>query len=230
MSYQEAHEHAKCRLHAIFTDPYSAFDNDVLERKLHLDITLKTLLELPLTNGRLRLQVIHGWENGAFDPGALQHSEHPVSGLDDIHEVTARYKGAFERSEPLPDDGGSLLSEARDEAIAQARRHGQAVDAETRENPARWPAFEKGLTLYTLFKVYHRLTYGEDESYRSILCEMPEGQREIHEFHLEECEFALCVPSDTADAETAEESLLILHESQLEPMIALLDKHLGAGR
>mgnify|MGYP005755205679 FL=1 len=69
------------------------------------------------------------------------------------------------------------------------------------------------------FKVYHRLTYGEDDTYRSIQCRTPEGPREIHEFHLEEGEFAVVRPSQDAPGD----SVMVLHVSQLEPVRRLLE-------
>ncbi len=67
--------------------------------------------------------------------------------------------------------------------------------------------------------MYHRLVYGEDDTYRCSQCETPHGLREIHEFHLEEGEFALLAPlNDEQDAPY----LLVLHESQLEPIEQLL--------
>jgi hypothetical protein len=80
------------------------------------------------------------------------------------------------------------------------------------------------LALYTLFKMYHRLIYGEDDTYRCTQCVTPLGMREIHEFHLEEGEFALLVPP--AEHFMGEESLLVLHESQLGPIEQLLEESL----
>ncbi|MFC3286010.1 hypothetical protein [Litchfieldella rifensis] len=224
MPYTEAKEHARGRLHVIFAEPYTAFDNEVLERQLHLDIALKALLQQPLATGRLRLQVIHGWENGSSEPDDLQHSDHIIASLDDLHEVANRYQQAITGLVPLPKDATSLLAKPRDIAIAKARDQGLDIDDETRDNPARWPVFEHGLYLYTFFKVYHRLTYGEDDSYRSVRCETPDGLREIHEFHLEEGEFAIVTPVETQDPG---QTLLIVHEGELEPLLECLKTHLA---
>jgi len=72
--------------------------------------------------------------------------------------------------------------------------------------------------------MYHRLVYGEDEAYRCAQCYTPNGLREIHEFHLEEGEFALLVP--TGNHFITEPSLLVLHESQLDPIERLLEESL----
>ena len=80
------------------------------------------------------------------------------------------------------------------------------------------------MALYTLFKMYHRLIYGEDDTYRCSQCMTPLGLREIHEFHLEEGEFALLVPP--AQDFMNEHSLLVLHESQLGPIEQLLEESL----
>lgn len=224
MSYIEAKEHAPGRLHDIFAAPYEAFENGVLERKLHLDIAFQALLDRPLRNGNLVLRVIHGWENGDDTPEALEYSDHPIASLADVERIKEEYRAAIEQELPLPRASRSLLAGPRDAAIARAHDQGQEIDDETRRNPARWPTFENGLYLYTFFKIYHRLTYGEDESYRSIQCQPPEGPREIHEFHLDECEFAICTPPapDSPDA-----TLLIVHEGELDPLVECLELHLG---
>lgn len=224
MPFTEAKEHAPGRLHRTFADPYTAFDNRVGERLLHLRVALDTLLGGPMRDGRLTLRVIHGWENGGCEPADLRHSERRLGGFEDFRALARRYHEAAEALAPLPRDDASLLAAPLAEAIADAEAAGQAIDAETRELPARWPAFPRGLSLYTFFKVYHRLTYGEDDAYRSIRCETPEGLREIHEFHLEEGEFAIVVP---AEGESGD-SVLILHESQLAPVQALLEESLAA--
>lgn len=171
MPYREAKEHATCRLHAIFADPYSAFENPVIERLLHLRVAIQALVLAPMTNGNLTLRVIHGWENGGFEPADLKHSDHPIGSLGDMQQVAERYRQAFQAQQPLPYDAASLLAAPLDEAIARAEAGGQSLDEETRTIPARWPAFPQGLYLYTFFKVYHRLIYGEDDTYRSIHCE-----------------------------------------------------------
>ncbi|SDL24660.1 hypothetical protein SAMN05192555_103177 [Franzmannia pantelleriensis] len=227
MHFKEAKEHAPGRLHALFAEPYSAFENDAMERQLHLVVALKALFEAPLRKGQLLLRVIHGWENGNAEPSALAHSEHRIGALADAQAVAERYQRATERGDQLPSSSGSLLATPLAEAIAAAEAQGQSVDDETRHNPAHWPEFARGLSLYTFFKVYHRLTYGEDDSYRASRCDTPEGIREIHEFHLEEGEFAIVTPP--TDAESGD-TQLILHESQLATVLALMEECLVAAR
>lgn len=219
MPFSEAKEHAPGRLHHIFADPYSAFDNLVIERQLHLRVALQALACEPLASGRLTLRVIHGWENGGFEPADLAHSDHRIASLDELDRVRHHYQAAFEKAAPLPRDEASLLAEPLAKAIAGAEAKGMRLDEETRTIPARWPAFDHGLTLYTFFKVYHRLTYGEDDAYRSIHCRTAQGPREIHEFHLEEGEFAVVRPIDAEPGD----SVLVLHVSQLEPVQRLLE-------
>ncbi|WP_458526533.1 hypothetical protein [Onishia taeanensis] len=214
MNYTEAKEHAEGRLHQIFAMPYEAFNNDVPERNLHLRLALEALLAAPLRQGRLSLQVIYGWENGAFDPADLHHHEHPLCSADDVAGLQARYREA----QDMPAAPATLMAEPLEKAIADAERT-VAIDDETRRIPARWPAFPRGLSLYTFFKVYHRLTYGEDDAYRSIRCQTADGMREIHEFHLEEGEFAVVTPQQDTEAG---EVTLVLHLSQVEPVLALL--------
>ncbi|WP_148252877.1 hypothetical protein [Aidingimonas lacisalsi] len=218
MSYTETKEHAPGRLNKIFNEPYNAFDNDVPERQLHLRIALRTLLEPPMQQRRLVLRVIHGWENGNDDPDDLRHSDHDVTALSDVNEVFRRYHQTIERIEPLPEDEDSLIAVPRDDAIAHARQQGMTLDDDIARRPAQWPTFERGLYLYTFFKMYHRLTYGEDESYRSTRCMTPEGEFEIHEFHLEEGEFAVVTPAGTNQDQS---TLLVLHEGELEPVLQL---------
>lgn len=219
MLFSEAKEHAPGHLHHIFADPYTAFDNLVAERQLHLRIALQALVLEPLAQGHLTLRVIYGWENGGFEPADLAHGDHRIATLDDFEEVCQRYQPTLDRTAPLPSDATSLLAGPLADAIAAAEAKGQALDDETRTIPAHWPAFEHGLTLYTFFKVYHRLTYGEDDRYRSIRCETREGTCEVHEFHLEEGEFAVIRPA----ADGPGESVLALHVSQLKPVLALLE-------
>lgn len=219
MPFTEAKEHAPGRLHAIFVDPYSAFDNAATERLLHLRVAIEALVMAPMREGQLRLRVIHGWENGGFEPADLKHSEHALASLENLARVVEVYRRAMQALEPLPSADASLLAEPLAQAIAAAEASGQALDEETRTIPARWPAFPRGLELYTFFKVYHRLVYGEDDPYRSIRCSTPQGKCEIHEFHLEEAEFAVIGPAGGEPGE----SLLVLHESQLEPMLKLLE-------
>lgn len=219
MSFSEAKEHAPGRLHALLGDPYQAFDNDQPEKRESLVTALQALLAEPLAHGKLQLRVIHGWENGSFELEDLRHSDHQLHRLDDMSEVLARYNVARERLETLPSDNASLLATPLADAIEQAEQAGQQVDEETRRSPARWPAFANGLMLYTFFKIYHRLTYDEDDAYRSIRCETPSGSREIHEFHLTEGGFAICLPLEPDSQDSAQ---LTLHESQLEPVTDLL--------
>lgn len=218
MPFSEAKEHAPGRLHHIFADPYTAFDNLVTERQLHLRIALQALVHEPLAQGRLTLRVIHGWENGGFEPADLAHGDHRIASLDQFEEVCQGYQPTLDRTAPLPRDDATLLASPLANAIAAAEAKGQALDDETRTIPAHWPTFEHGLTLYTFFKVYYRLTYGEDDRYRSIRCETPEGTREVHEFHLEEGEFAVIRPA----ADGPGDSVLVLHVSQLKPVLELL--------
>ncbi|WP_373190751.1 hypothetical protein [Halomonas sp.] len=218
MPYNEAKEHAPGRLHGIFVDPYSAFDNTATERLLHLRVATEALVLSPMRRGDLVLRVIHGWENGNFAPAALLHRDHRAGSLAALGQVADDFRHAFEQQQPLPRDNASLLAEPLEQAIAAAEASGQTLDEETRTIPARWPAFPQGLTLYTFFKVYHRLTYSEDDPYRSIFCQTPKGPREIHEFHLEEGEFAVVTPL----ASERGDSVLLLHESQLAPMLQLL--------
>ncbi|MFW3615885.1 hypothetical protein [Billgrantia antri] len=217
--FSEAKEHAPGHLHQIFADPYSAFDNLSVERQLHLRVALQALVGEPLANGHLTLRVIHGWENGGFEPADLAHGDFRIASLDDLARISSDHQQAIEHAAPLPRDDASLLAEPLADAIAAAEAKGQVLDEEMRSIPARWPAFDQGLTLYTFFKVYHRLTYGEDDTYRSIQCRTPEGPREIHEFHLEEGEFAVVRPA----ANTTGGSVLVLHVSQLEPVRRLLE-------
>lgn len=219
MSFSEAKEHAPGRLHHIFAEPYAAFDNLVTERQLHLRVALEALVREPLQDGRLTLRVIHGWENGSFEPADLAHSDHPIASLDELARVCNRFQQAIESAAALPRDAAALLAEPLEDAIAAAAAKGQTLDEEIRSIPARWPSISNGLSLYTFFKVYHRLTYGEDDRYRSIQCHTPEGAREIHEFHLEEGEFAVVCPA----AGEPGSSVLVLHVSQLEPVQWLLE-------
>lgn len=220
MPFTEAKEHAPGRLHAIFADPYTAFDNQVIERQLHLRVASDALLLQPMSRNQLLLRVIHGWENGSFEPADLAHSDHRIGSLDDLREVVDRYHQAFEASRPFPQDDVSLLAQPLEHAITRAEANGQTLDEETRTIPARWPAFDQGLYLYTFFKVYHRLIYGEDDTYRTAHCLTPDGAREIHEFHLEEGEFAVVFP---AAEEVTADTELVLHESQLMPVLQLLE-------
>lgn len=220
MRYTEAKEHTPGRLHELFADPYHAFSNDADERQLHIRIMLHLLVARPLKRGHLTLRVIHGWENGGFEPQALLNADYPLGSIGDFQKAVDEFTLATQEGSAFPSDDLSLLAKPLDAAIAKAQAKGQVLDTETRTIPARWPAFEGGLALYTFFKIYHRLVYSEDDSYRCAHCETPQGLREIHEFHLEEGEFAVVIPPGP-DYRT-EESMLILHESQLVPMERLL--------
>jgi hypothetical protein len=223
MSYSEAKEHTPGRLHELFADPYRAFENDTDERQLHIRVMLHTLLARPMKRGQVTLRVIHGWENGGFEPADLQHADFTLHSLPDFDAAVTRFATAAEKNAPLPADQTAILAEPLADAIADAEADGNALTDDIRETPARWPAFEGGLALYTLFKMYHRLVYGEDDTYRCSQCDTPHGPREIHEFHLEEGEFALLVPiSEEQDAPY----LLVLHESQLGPIAQLLSESL----
>ncbi|SER89322.1 hypothetical protein SAMN04487958_10472 [Vreelandella subterranea] len=224
MRYTEAKEHTPGRLHALFADPYNAFENDTDERQLHLHIALYLLLARPMERSLMTLRVIHGWENGGFEPADLQHVDYAIKTVADFKRAVKDFTQASKDNVAFPADEDALLEAPLDDAIANAEADGQTLDAETRTIPARWPAFEGGLALYTLFKMYHRLVYGEDEAYRCTQCYTADGLREMHEFHLEEGEFALLVPTGKHFA--SEPSMLVLHESQLDPIERLLEESL----
>ena len=218
MTYSEAKEHTPGRLHELFADPYRTD-----ERQLHIRVMLHTLLARPMQRGQVTLRVIHGWENGGFEPSDLQHADYALHSLDDYHTAVERFTTATRQNEPLPADNTSILAAPLADAITDAEAEGQTLTDDIVETPARWPAFNGGLALYTLFKMYHRLVYGEDDSYRCSQCNTPHGPREIHEFHMEEGEFALLAPiSEQHDAPY----LLVLHESQLAPIEQLLNDSL----
>ncbi|WP_404298332.1 hypothetical protein [Halomonas sp.] len=226
MPYYEAKEHAPGQLHEIFVDPYSAFDNTTTERLLHLMVAMEALIGRPLAEGQLCLRIIHGWENGGCDPEALWHSDHNVGSLDDMRSVELRFLPALDRQAPWPGEAGELLARPLEDAIRDAEAEGLTLDEGTRQTPSRWPAFRHGLRLYTLFKVYHRLTYGEDDPYRACRLHSPLGEQEVHEFHLEEGEFAVMTPVHGASGD----HLLILHPSQLAPVLSLLEGSQTADR
>lgn len=220
MPYTEAKEHSPGHLHRLFVDPYSAFDNATTERLLHLRVAMEELLGVPLRRGQLVLRVIHGWENGGCDPEDLTHADHPIGAFDELRRAEAGYQQALEQLSPWPGRAGELLAAPLAHAIQAAEAQGASLDEQIRQAPSRWPSFTDGLWLYTLFKVYHRLTYGEDDSYRVGRVHPPSGEQEIHEFHLEEGEFAVIRPAEA----TAAEHLLVLHPSQLTPVINLLEQ------
>lgn len=224
MSHNEAKEHTPGRLNELFADPYRAFENDTDERQLHIRIMLHMLLARPMERGQMTLRVIHGWENGSFEPADLQHIDYALNGVSDFKRAVQDFTHASKYNTPLPADNNAILTAPLADAIADAEAEGQSLTPDIRETPARWPAFEGGLALYTLFKMYHRLIYGEDDNYRCSQCLTPLGMREIHEFHLEEGEFALLVPP--APDFMSEPSLLVLHESQLDPIEQLLEESL----
>lgn len=224
MSYDEAKEHIPGRLNELFADPYRAFENDTDERQLHIRIMLHLLLARPMARGQMTLRVIHGWENGGFEPEDLQHRDYTLNSMADFQRAMQDFEEASTLDAPLPADNPAILATPLSDAIADAEAEGQDLNDDIRHTPARWQAFEGGLALYTLFKMYHRLIYGEDDNYRCSQCLTPLGMREIHEFHLEEGEFALLVPP--AEQCTQEESLLVLHVSQLDPIARLLEKSL----
>lgn len=224
MSVIEAKEHIQGRLHRLFAAPYHAFDKSTPERELHLKVVLYMLLARPMMRGRVTLRVIHGWQNGSFVPEELEHVDYPLASLEDFRAAVSDFDRAVRGNAPLPADDGAILAAPLAEAIAEAQAEGATVSAEVAASPARWPAFEGGLALYTLFKMYHRLVYGEDEPYRCSLCETPLGPREIHEFHLEEGEFALLVPPSGHAGDLS--TLLVLHESQLGPIERLFEQSL----
>lgn len=216
MLFTEAKEHAPGRLHEIFADPYTAFDNMTIERLPHLRVAVAELMKRPLHQGRLVLRIIHGWENGGCTPEALSHHDYRLTSLDCLRTLQADLHEILEGNAK---NSGELLARPLSDAIGRTEKSGNDVDEETRRTPSRWPSFKDGLWLYTLFKVYHRLIYGEDDPYRSIHLRLPEGEREVHEFHLEEGEFAIIAPIGNRD----EDSLLLLHPSQLPPVLMLLE-------
>ncbi|MYL22379.1 hypothetical protein [Vreelandella massiliensis] len=220
MRYTEAKEHTPGRLHELFADPYHAFDNQSHERQLHIRVMLYLLAIRPMQRELLTLRVIYGWENGGCELADLKYAEYSLSEMKDLHHAADEFTTAIKNNTLFPAQAGSLLAKPLSDAIADAEADGQVLDEETKARPARWPSFEGGLALYTLFKMYHRLVYGEDDAYRSSQCRTPQGMREIHEFHLEEGEFAFLVPPGRHFA--TEKTLLVLHESQLEPFRRLL--------
>ncbi|MDT0500480.1 MULTISPECIES: hypothetical protein [unclassified Halomonas] len=219
MPFTEAKEHAPGRLHRIFTDPYTAFGNMATERLLHLQVALAELVTRPLRQRTLLVRLIHGWENGECAPESLRHGDYRLGSLDELRALEAHHRETFEYQADDTGNPGELLARPLVKAIERAEQAGLAIDEETRHNPSRWPAFTDGLALYTLFKVYHRLIYGEDAPYRSIHLRLAEGEREVHEFHLEEGEFAVITPCGNTEGE----SLLMLHPSQLPSMLRLLE-------
>ncbi|WP_346795510.1 hypothetical protein R5M92_08630 [Halomonas sp. Bachu 37] len=220
MRYTEAKEHTQGRLHELFADPYHAFRNNADERQLHIRIMLHLLVARPMQRGHLTLRVIHGWQNGVFDPEALHNADYPLTCVEDLEAAMHAFRAATASGRDFPSDGASLLAEPLARALAKAEAKGENVDISTRTIPARWPAFEGGLTLYTFFKMYHRLVYGEDDTYRCAHCLTSQGMRELHEFHLEEGEFAVVIPP--GPDYKSEDSVLVMHESQLVPMAKLL--------
>lgn len=218
MHYTEAREHTQGRLHELFSDPYEAFDNDSQERLLHLRVMLYMFVARPMARELLTLRVIHGWQNGGCEPADLVCTEYPVSSLEAFNQAVTD----FNETHRVP--SRSLFTQPLEKALAAARANGQTLDDDIERHPARWPAFEHGLVLYTMFKMYHRLVYGEDDFYRSSQCHLAAGLREIHEFHLEEGEFACLIPQGKTF--TQEESVLVLHQSQLEPIKQLLEDNL----
>lgn len=224
MQYAEAKEHTYGRLHELFAEPYRAFENDAEERQMHVQTMLHMLLARPMSRGQVTLRVLHGWENGGFDPADLKHADYALHSLDDFRAAVHEFDQAVRQNAPLPADNTNILEAPLADAIADAQNEGQAIAADIRETPAQWPAFEGGLMLYTLFKMYHRLIYSEDDNYRCSQLDTPHGLREIHEFHLEEGEFALLVPPREHFKDSP--TLLVLHESQLGPIEQLFEKSL----
>lgn len=229
MHYFEAKEHTPGRLHTLFADPYCAFKNDTDERQLHIRIMLHTLLALPMHHARATLRVIHGWENGGFEPSDLKHKDFPLASLDDFHRVVNEVSSNPQEHETSLSASTPLLSAPLASVFASAEADGIIVSDTQRSTPARWPALKGGLAIYTLFKMYHRLVYGEDDNYRCSQCETPDGLRELHEFHLEEGEFALLVPHivpHNSKTPTAAPTILVMHASQLGPIGQLLKRSL----
>lgn len=224
MQSAEAKEHTPGRLHELFAEPYRAFENDADERQMHIRTALHLLLVRPMSRGQVTLRVIHGWENGSFEPDDLQHVDYALRTLGDFRAAVSDFEHAARQNSPLPASTTAILAAPLADAIADAEAGGKTLTPDIRETPAHWPDFEGGLALYTLFKMYHRLVYGEDDTYRCSQCETPHGLREIHEFHLEEGEFALLVPLREHVKDTP--SLLVMHESQLGPIEQLFEKSL----
>ncbi|MDX1465335.1 MAG: hypothetical protein R3215_06490 [Halomonas sp.] len=139
MPYTEAKEHAPGRLHGIFVDPCSAFDNAATERLLNLSVATEALVLSPMRHGHLVLRVIHARKNGSFEPAAPCHSDHRPVSLFAFHTVADDFRQAFEHQRPLPRDNTSLLAEPLEQAIAAAEASSQIVDVKTRTIPARWP-------------------------------------------------------------------------------------------
>ncbi|MGM0833479.1 hypothetical protein K1Y77_12260 [Halomonas qaidamensis] len=222
MQHFEAKEHTPGRLHTLFADPYRAFDNDTDERQLHIRVMLHILFAQPLQQSPMTLRVIHGWENGSFEPSELKHIDYPLTSLEDLHRVTNEFSQASQQRQPLPAEDTSLLTAPLAKLFAQAE--GRIITEATRNIPARWPALPGGLAIYTLFKMYHRLVYGEDDNYRCSQCETPEGLQELHEFHIEEGEFALLTPP--AHYKKIVPTMLILHAGQLGPIEQLIRESL----
>lgn len=225
MSYTEAKEHTQGRLNTLFADPYRAFENNTDERQLHVRVMLYMLLARPMSRGDMTLRVIHGWENGSCEPGDLQHADYVLNTLDDVKRAVKDFDQATKQNAPLPSEDPAILAMPLANVIADAKAEGQEVTDDIPKTPERWSALEGGLALYTLFKMYHRLVYGEDDVYRCSQCQTALGPREIHEFHLEESEFALLVPLVGQPKEAP--SLLVLHESQLKPIEKLLEESLS---
>lgn len=223
MNAEEAKEHVTGRLHALFADPYHAFDNDAPERALHIKVVLYVLLARPIARGLVTLRIVHGWENGQCDPAALAHIDYPLASLEDFRAAVTKLEASM-RDRSF-ESANTLLSEPLASALERAREQGVTLEPDIALTPARWPAFEDGLALYTQFKMYHRLTYGEDDSYRCSLYQTPAGPQEIHEFHLEEGEFALLVPQEDRALES--ETVLVLHESQLDQIEQLFEQCLA---
>merc|ERR1711900_141224 len=91
MTYSEAKEHTPGRLHELFADPYRAFENDTEERQLHIRVMLHTLLARPMQRGLVTLRVIHGWENGGFEPADLQHADFTLHNLQDFEAAATSF-------------------------------------------------------------------------------------------------------------------------------------------
>lgn len=216
---REAREHVPGRLHEIFAEPYTAFDNDSVERLLHIHIMLHVLVVRPMRRGHLMLRVIHGWENGGFAPEDLKQAEYPLPDFGAYQSVADLFNDAATRLEAPPSDAGSPLIDALQSCIEAAKAEGKSIKNETLENPARWPELPNGLSVYTVFKIYNRLVYGEDDAYRSSRCTCPDGIREIHEFHLEEAEFAIIIPP--GPQHKTENTVIVMHDSQLAPFASL---------
>lgn len=128
MSYDEAKEHTSGRLNELFADPYRAFENDTDERQLHIRIMLHMLLARPMTRGQVTLRVIHGWENGSFEPEDLQHRDYAIHSVADFKRAVQDFVNASKLNTPLPADNDDILATPLADAIAEAEADGTRTE------------------------------------------------------------------------------------------------------